>query len=105
MPAQFLRPAVEAEDFGERRLDPEAERGLVDGDEAAGVEAGEEEGVPAREHALDGGGVIGVAPPRGAQAPEVEEGGGAEKGEEARPHPCRVLRATAHEAPETPEPW
>ncbi len=57
---QNAKPA-EAEELGAGRLNPEAQRRLVDGHETAGVEGGEEKVVPALQHALDGGGVVGVA--------------------------------------------
>ena len=53
---------VEAEDRRTGRLEPQAERGLVDGDQPAWVRADEEEVVQRAEHRLDGCRVVLVGP-------------------------------------------
>src|SRR5262249_39513981 len=52
---------TEPQESGARYLEPEPERRLVDRHEPRRVERGEEEIVPAREHALDARGVVEVA--------------------------------------------
>ena len=67
--------AAEAEDLRAERLNPEAERRLVDGDEAARIEGDEEEVVPAFQHAAHGGGVVEVGVAVALQLEKVAEGG------------------------------
>ena len=74
-PGQEEADAVVAEDPRRERLDPEAQRRLVEGDEAARVERSEEEVRRAREHAPDGGRVVEVRPALPVEGEELEEAG------------------------------
>ena len=67
--------AAVTEDLRADRLNPEAERGLVHADEAAGVKGDEEEVVPALHHAADGGGIVEVCIAIGLKLIEVAESG------------------------------
>ena len=69
----MLKP-LKPKQFGAGRLDPEAERRLIDADEAAGIERDKEEVVPALQHAADGGGVIEVGVAVALEFVEVREG-------------------------------
>ena len=75
-PGEGLReedtPAAEAEELGARRLEPEAQRRLIDRDEAARIERDEEEVAPAQQHTLDGGGVVLVRVALIAETDQVE---------------------------------
>jgi hypothetical protein len=66
---------TEADQPGERRLDPERDRRLVHGEKTAGIERGEQKVVPAREHAADGGRVIRVAPAVPPEPVEAQDRG------------------------------
>ena len=66
---------AEAENPRARRLDPEGERRLVEGHEAAGIEGVEEEVVPALQHAADAGAVIFVAEAVLVEVPAAQQDG------------------------------
>ena len=69
------RDGVEAEQLDRGGLDPQRERGLVDGHDAAGVEGSEQEVVPALAHRAHGAAVVEVGPAVAAETPEVQESG------------------------------
>lgn len=76
-----------AENLGADRLEHEAERRLIDRDEAARIERDEEVG-PTLEHAANGGGVIRIGVALVGEAVEVER---RREGEDH--HQCRTLPA------------
>ena len=76
---------VIAEDPRRQRLDPQAERRLVDRHQSARVHRREQEVVPARAHRAHGGAVVRVGPAVDGEAPEVEDRGNADKAEDLRP--------------------
>ena len=74
---------MEAEELGAGGLNPEAERRLIDRDEAARIEGDEEKIVPTRQHAPDGSGVVGVGVALFGELPAVHERGEREHNAEA----------------------
>ena len=72
-------------------------RRLVDGDEFDASDEPKKNAFQLFVAGLHRGGVVGVRPPRRAEAPEVEHRGAEQQREEARAHPRGVVLATAQE--------
>ncbi len=84
-------PRVHAEQPGRQLHHPEGGGRLVDGDEVGGIRGPEEEGLPALGSRLHRGRVEAVGPTRGAQAPQVQGGGGGEQHDQCRKGPTGTL--------------